>query len=31
VTFDVAAGEKKAVVLSRADDGSYHVQVAVEP
>lgn len=31
VTFDVAAGEKKAVVLSRADDGTYHVEVAVEP
>lgn len=31
VTFDVAAGEKKAVVLSRADDGSYHVEVTVEP
>jgi Domain of unknown function (DUF4397) len=31
VTFDVAAGEKKAVVLSRADDGSYHVAVVVEP
>jgi hypothetical protein len=30
-TFDVAAGEKKAVVLSRAEDGSYHVAVAVEP
>jgi hypothetical protein len=31
VTFNVAAGEKKAVVLSRADDGSYHAEVAVEP
>jgi hypothetical protein len=31
VTFDVAASEKKAVVISRADDGSYHVEVTVEP
>jgi hypothetical protein len=30
VEFDVAAGEKKAVVLERAADGSYHAQVVVE-
>lgn len=31
VSFDMAAGEKKAVVLQRATDGSYSVQVIVEP
>lgn len=31
VSFDVAAGEKKAVVLERADDGTYRVQLIVEP
>jgi hypothetical protein len=30
-SFSIAAGEKKAVVLRRADDGTYHVDVAVEP
>ena len=30
-SFDVAPGEKKAVVLSRAADGSYHVEVTLEP
>ena len=30
VSFTVAAGEKKAVVLERAADGSYRVQVVVE-
>ena len=30
VGFDVAAGEKKAVVLQRAADGTYSVQVVVE-
>lgn len=30
VSFDVAAGEKKAVVLQRAADGTYSVQVVVE-
>jgi len=30
VAFDVAAGEKKAVVLQRAADGTYSVQVVVE-
>ncbi len=30
VSFDVAAGEKKAVVLQRAADGGYSVQVIVE-
>lgn len=31
VTFDVAAGEKKAVVLQRAANGSYSAAVSVEP
>lgn len=31
VTFDVAAGEKKAVVLGRSDDGTYHAEVVTEP
>ena len=30
-SFDVAPGEKKAVVLSRAADGSYSVEVTLEP
>jgi hypothetical protein len=30
VEFDVAAGEKKAVVLERAEDGSYSASVLVE-
>ena len=30
-SFTVAAGEKKAVVLGRAGDGTYHVDVTVEP
>jgi hypothetical protein len=29
-SFDVAAGEKKAVILERAADGTYRVQVLVE-
>jgi hypothetical protein len=29
-SFDVAAGEKKAVILERAADGTYRVQVVVE-
>ena len=31
VSFDMAVGEKKAVVLERAADGTYRVQVVVEP
>ncbi|HTL06496.1 MAG TPA: DUF4397 domain-containing protein [Gemmatimonadales bacterium] len=30
VSFDVAAGEKKAVVLQRAADGTYSAQVVIE-
>jgi hypothetical protein len=30
-SFSIAAGEKKAAVLSRAGDGTYSVSVAVEP
>jgi hypothetical protein len=30
VEFDVAAGEKKAVVLERAEDGTYSATVLVE-
>lgn len=30
-SFDVTAGEKKQVVLSRSADGGYHVQVVTEP
>ena len=30
-SFTIAAGEKKAVVLGRADDGTYYVNVALEP
>ncbi len=30
-SFDVAAGVKKAVVLGRSADGTYHVEVVTEP
>lgn len=30
VSFEMAAGEKKAVVLQRAADGTYSAQVVVE-
>jgi hypothetical protein len=29
--FDVAAGEKKAIVLSRDDAGAYSVKIVTEP
>lgn len=29
-TFDITAGETKAAVLSRNDDGSYHVEIVTE-
>jgi hypothetical protein len=31
VEFDMAAGEKKAVVLERAEDGTYSASVLIEP
>lgn len=31
VSFDVLAGEKKAVILSRSADGAYHAEVVAEP
>jgi hypothetical protein len=30
VEFDMAAGEKKAVVLERAEDGTYSASVLIE-
>ena len=31
ITFDVATGEKRAVVLERESNGQYRAQVVVEP